>query len=250
MVVVIGPDQFQEEIGHLPHLLQIAAPVVGGEGTACRVGPLDGGVGQPGGPQRDHHAGGEDRIDEPGGISHQQPPLPRHHLMTVGVIAGGVELAHPFRFVQPVAEFGAARHRLLERLLGRQAGGLEGVEPLHQPDGSLFAVERDEPEPGLLQPDDGDVAAGGPFVAEHSMEMGEGGEPLGHSQVGLGQPELAAQEGVPPAGVDDPAGLGGSAFPLVAIGQPMRGPAFPDFDLFHLGLLAHLAARIGGMPEK
>ena len=204
MIIIEHPDHVQEDLAHLAHLLCIACL---GSLTECaarlvRSDHLLGG--QVAGLDGQHHAGGENGIDESSGIPDEQPAWAGILKVAVGVIPGKGVVTHPLGIRHALLQFRGIRNHIFETRFRAEAGGLEMLQRLHEADGGFFRIKRDHPEPAEIQPDDGNVALGGRIIPFHSFEMGESGEFLWQPQICFRQFHLLAQKGIPATGIEDP----------------------------------------------
>src|SRR6185312_8502211 len=125
----------------------------------------------------EHDAGRENRIDESVGVSDQEKPVALCTVTGIRVIARGLDVGRELRGREPLGELRTEGNGLQEELAQRELTALHVVGPDHCADAGRSVHERDEPEPAVIEPEDGDIAGkarilAAPCVAEMAVHGG------------------------------------------------------------------------------
>ena len=197
---------------------------------------------------RQPDAGREDRVDEGVGVAEQQVIGAVVALGNIGEIAGRLDFVDQFGVLQALGEGRAERDAVGEELLeAALAARLHEIRPGHHADAGDAALHRDEPEPAVLEPEDGDVAFGLALVAPGAGEVAIDRRTV-VARVALLDLEAVGEEGVAAGGIDDEARLPCFLAPVVVAGTNDRAAIVgQEIDRPHLAALMHrdpLARRV------
>ena len=203
---------------------------------------------------RQHHARGEHRVDEGVGIAQQQVALAVAARRAVGVVAGGLDLGGQRGALEPLRQRRTQCDGREEEIPDRDAAGFEVVRPHHGADTGRAIVQRNEPEPAVIEPVDRDVARALALVALGAAEMAEHGGAVVLGVAPL-DAEAIGQKGVAARGIDQVARLPALGAPAVVLGLDAyrAGPATAialELDAAHAAAFDHLRAHARGVTDQ
>jgi hypothetical protein len=197
---------------------------------------------------REVHAAGEHRVDEGRGVASHDPAVAAELAAFIRVVARGFEIAEQACIRHAGLE---CRHRVQDvhqEGLERAGAPAQCLGLQHRADAGDIVVQRDQPDPALLETIDADVPGPrrcAPFDAGEMCE--HGGAAV--ARVTLLEPERAAEEGVPAGGIDQ----------VARANRAGRARLVPhrDLDRFarevrlqHFGVLVGQHARTLGVAEQ
>ncbi|MCY1217515.1 hypothetical protein D9M72_294310 [compost metagenome] len=161
---------------------------------------------------RQVHARGEHRVDEGVGVAHHHEAVAAAELGVVGVVAGGGGAFHERGVLQPRGQLGRQRDGLHQEVFERGAlAPLEVGRRGHGAHAHGAVLQRDVPEPAVVEPEERNVAleAARPALGVGEVAVQRRARMLAVALLGV---ELVRQQRVAPAGVDHearaPFGLG------------------------------------------
>ena len=192
---------------------------------------------------RQPDAGRKHRVDEGVGIAEQQVVGAVVALGNVGEVAGRLDFVDQFGVLQALGQRRAERDAVSEELFeAALAARLHVVRPGHHADAGDAVLQRDEPEPAVLEPENGDVAFRLARVAPGAGEVAIDRRAV-VARVALLDLEAVGEEGVAAGGVDDEARLPFVLAPVVVSGTNDRAAIVgQEIDRPHLAAFMHLDA--------
>ena len=204
---------------------------------------------------REVDARGEHRVDEGIGVAHHHEAVAAAELGVVGVVAGGGGALHQRGVLQSRGQLGRERDGLHQEVLERGAlAALEVGRRGHRADAHGAVLERDVPEPAVVEPEQRNIAleAARPALGIGEVAVERGARMLAVALLGI---ELVRQQGVAPAGIDHEARAPGGLGAVVGLDlhqRPVVGRALAGVHVDARDALALEGPRaaLAGMAEQ
>ena len=160
---------------------------------SCHYGTLHG----------EQNAGGKDRIDKGEGIAQQHVVLAVRTVRKIRVISRGLDVVHEFGTMQTLGKRCAGLDVVAQELLETAVSSrFHMIRPSHHADARDAIHQRNEPEPAVIEPENGDVAFGLALVTHRATHMAVHCRAvvLGVAVLGL---HFVGKERVAPRGIDE-----------------------------------------------
>ena len=199
-------------------------------------------------PQRHVDPRGKDRVEEPRRIPHQQQPLLRQFAPEIRVVARDVKLQDRLRAGHQRLQARRTGDRLMEEFRRPKLGAAHGAERGDESHRRAFLVDRDDPEPAVLQAHHDGMPRAPAGRARHAAEMAVHRHALGRRRRVDRTLLVRDEKIIASAGIEHPAGRhrlpAGPTFEFHAVDGSVR------LDGPHRGLHPHLRAHLAGVVQQ
>jgi hypothetical protein len=197
---------------------------------------------------REVHAARKHRVDEAVCVANHDVAVAGHAIGVVGVVAGRGRRPGQPGVAQAVGEPGRERDRLEEERRRVGLARLHVVRPAHRADARRAVLQRNEPEPAVLEPEHADVAFLAPGEPARAGEMPEQRGAV-VARVAALDAELVGEERVAARGVDEELRAPAARRAVLASGGDAHGVG-REIDLGDAGFLVDLGAVRRAVPEQ